>query len=144
MTNPNVEARSRKIVDSVISNVDWPSIKRVHIYKSVPDWHEADTGILVKEISKQWPQVNITQPSLSKDEPLPNTKFDLIIVPVLGFDKDNNRLGLGGGYYDKLLADQPQAKKIGLCFEAGYYEKHLPTEPHDIALDTIVTEKRVL
>lgn len=66
-------------------------------------------------------------------------EFDAIIVPMLGFDNNLARLGYGSGYYDRLLAQQPRAKKIGVCFSSGKLD-HLPLESHDVAMDQIVTE----
>jgi 5-formyltetrahydrofolate cyclo-ligase len=68
--------------------------------------------------------------------------FDVVIVPMLGFDNDLQRIGYGGGYYDKFLAGQGGAKKIGVCFTLGLISK-VPSEPHDIKLDTIVTENKI-
>ena len=62
---------------------------------------------------------------------------------MLGFDpKTLHRIGYGGGYYDQFLATQPQAQKIGVCFDHGKTE-NIPTEPHDIPLDVIVTEENI-
>jgi 5-formyltetrahydrofolate cyclo-ligase len=66
--------------------------------------------------------------------------FDVIIVPMLGFDTSLQRIGWGGGYYDKFLATQPKAKKIGVCYSIGEVER-IPAEPHDIPLDMIMTER---
>jgi 5-formyltetrahydrofolate cyclo-ligase len=71
-------------------------------------------------------------------DPVP--AFDVIIVPMLGFDASLQRIGWGGGYYDKFLAAQPQAIKIGVCYSIGEVE-HIPAEPHDVPLDMIVTER---
>jgi len=66
--------------------------------------------------------------------------FDIIIVPMLGFDtKTLHRVGYGGGYYDRFLADQAGAKKIGVCYETGRVGK-IPAGPHDVPLDMIITE----
>lgn len=67
---------------------------------------------------------------------------DVVIVPGLGFSESGQRLGRGGGFYDRWLA-KFEGKKIGLCFEAQLLQK-LPTEPHDVVMDLVVTEKRVL
>jgi 5,10-methenyltetrahydrofolate synthetase len=69
----------------------------------------------------------------------PLTDYDVIIVPMLGFNQDLHRLGYGGGYYDRLLSQQLNAQKIGICFELGYVPD-LPVETHDVALDCIITE----
>ena len=65
-------------------------------------------------------------------------KIDLFIIPGLAFDKENYRLGYGSGYYDTFLATQPDAYKLGICYPFQLVEK-VPTEPHDIQLNEIVT-----
>jgi 5,10-methenyltetrahydrofolate synthetase len=72
-----------------------------------------------------------------------NFRFDVLIVPVLGFDKNNHRLGFGGGFYDRFLAGQPKARKIGLAFEIGFITSNFPAEAHDVKLDMIITERKV-
>ena len=62
--------------------------------------------------------------------------FDVIVVPGLAFDKQNYRLGYGGGYYDGFLATQPNALKIGVFYPFQKVEK-VPTESHDEQLSTI-------
>lgn len=66
--------------------------------------------------------------------------FDVIIVPGLAFDKQNYRLGYGGGYYDGFLATQPNAQKVGIFYPFQEVEK-VPTEPHDEQLTTIFVQK---
>ncbi|TNF22363.1 MAG: 5-formyltetrahydrofolate cyclo-ligase [Deltaproteobacteria bacterium] len=69
--------------------------------------------------------------------------LDLIVVPGLGFTADGHRLGQGGGFYDRLLADPARrALTVGFAF-AGQVVSALPLDPHDIALDLIVTEDGV-
>jgi 5-formyltetrahydrofolate cyclo-ligase len=65
---------------------------------------------------------------------------DRLLVPLLGFDEANYRLGYGGGYYDRTLAaweNQPQT--IGVGMEIGRLQSIFP-EQHDIAMDFIITE----
>lgn len=69
--------------------------------------------------------------------------FDLILVPLLGFDADGGRLGNGGGYYDRALAPprlgrRPQ--RIGYAYAAQAVEA-LPMEAFDVRLDAVVTER---
>ncbi len=66
-------------------------------------------------------------------------KYDIIIVPGLSADKLNNRLGYGGGYYDKFLLQHPEALKIGIFYPFQILES-LPNEPHDVKLDIILIE----
>lgn len=66
---------------------------------------------------------------------------EALIVPVVGFDSEAYRLGYGGGYYDRTLAvAAPRPFCIGLGFEEFRLGSIHP-QPHDIALDMIVTEK---
>jgi 5-formyltetrahydrofolate cyclo-ligase len=63
------------------------------------------------------------------------------IVPGLAFTKDGKRLGYGGGWYDRLLADANGTLKIGVAHEFQIVDD-LPHEPHDILLDRVVTPER--
>tara|TARA_B100002051_G_C16559246_1_gene546653 strand:+ start:280 stop:834 length:555 start_codon:yes stop_codon:yes gene_type:complete len=82
----------------------------------------------------------------SKDEGGVNP--DIIIVPLLAFDRSHNRLGYGKGYYDKFLSkyNNTKGKKhsltIGLAFSFQKY-KEIPTTKSDIKLDYILTENGV-
>lgn len=66
----------------------------------------------------------------------PNT----LIVPLIGFDRACFRLGYGGGYYDRTLERlSKKPRLVGIAFAAQELED-IPREPHDVPLDTIVTE----
>jgi 5-formyltetrahydrofolate cyclo-ligase len=68
---------------------------------------------------------------------------DLVIAPVLAFDRTGGRLGQGGGHFDRTLAMLRAAGEVfvvGLAF-AGQEIEAIPREPHDEALDAILTEK---
>jgi 5-formyltetrahydrofolate cyclo-ligase len=67
---------------------------------------------------------------------------DVLLVPLLGFDKHNYRLGYGGGYYDRTLASIPdRPRTIGVGYENAQIATIFP-QPHDIPMDVIVTEAR--
>lgn len=66
-------------------------------------------------------------------------KIDLVIVPGLGFDRKGNRLGRGGGYFDRLLAKATHAAKIGLAFKEQRVTR-IPVEAHDIPVDRVITD----
>jgi 5-formyltetrahydrofolate cyclo-ligase len=68
-------------------------------------------------------------------------ELDLIIVPGLAFDRHGNRLGLGKGYYDRLLQHvRPETVKIALAFECQLVDE-IPLLPHDVRMDKVITEK---
>lgn len=80
----------------------------------------------------------IRQPDKNSTIVLPN-QIDLLVLPGLAFDKSKNRLGQGGGFYDKFL-DEYKGKTIMLAY--SFQEvKDIPIEKHDKKVDNILTEK---
>ncbi|ACA17318.1 5-formyltetrahydrofolate cyclo-ligase [Methylobacterium sp. 4-46] len=66
---------------------------------------------------------------------------DLLVVPLVGFDEQGYRLGYGGGFYDRTIAAMSvKPRTIGVGFELGRVRTIYP-QPHDIALEEIVTER---
>ena len=68
-------------------------------------------------------------------------RIDLVVVPGLAFDRRGHRIGWGGGYYDRFLA-QVQAVKIGLCYDELVLDC-IPGEPHDVPVDMVVAETTI-
>lgn len=64
---------------------------------------------------------------------------DLILTPLVGFDRALNRLGQGAGHYDRIFAANPSSLRVGLAWSIQECE-NLPVEPWDISLDAILTE----
>ena len=73
---------------------------------------------------------------------VPLNRLDLALVPGLGFDARGHRLGRGKGHYDRLLAGF-SGRTVGVAFDFQVVA-HVPAEPHDIALDAVVTPTRWL
>jgi len=69
-------------------------------------------------------------------------EVEIAIVPGIAFDEEGYRIGYGGGYYDKLLKKM-DGGKIGIAYDFQVLKK-LPHEDHDVKMDKIVTEKRIL
>jgi 5-formyltetrahydrofolate cyclo-ligase len=75
---------------------------------------------------------------------LPTPSIPLFFIPGVGFDEGGRRIGLGLGYYDRALSGaSPQALRIGLSFEIQITD-HVPVADHDLPMDIIVTENRVI
>jgi 5-formyltetrahydrofolate cyclo-ligase len=68
---------------------------------------------------------------------------DVIIAPLLGFDRAMTRLGQGGGYYDRAFARMPGALRIGLAWSCQEYDE-LPADPWDLPLDMVMTEVELI
>jgi 5,10-methenyltetrahydrofolate synthetase len=66
---------------------------------------------------------------------------DLMLAPLVGFDRDNYRLGYGGGYFDRTLAARAQRPAvIGIGYAFSALDSIFP-QPHDIPMDAVVTEQ---
>jgi len=71
--------------------------------------------------------------------------LDVVVVPVVAFDVAGNRLGRGGGYYDRALAHRAGRDRpliVGVAFGVQQVDGLVP-EPHDVALDRLITELEV-
>lgn len=70
------------------------------------------------------------------------SKFDIVIVPGIAFDKNGSRLGHGGGYFDAFLP-KVSGRRIALAFDFQLLDK-VETKSHDTSVDTIITERRLI
>jgi 5-formyltetrahydrofolate cyclo-ligase len=132
---PEEVAAASAVVFEKLRVMDWTSVGSLHVYRSVTEWGELDTSAFVAWLD---PRIDVVQPTLRKDQPFPEREFDVIVVPALGFDRDNNRLGLGGGWYDRFVAQQPRAQKIGVAYAWALVDDGIPVEPWDMKLDAVV------
>ena len=71
---------------------------------------------------------------------------DILLVPIVAYDKNLNRLGYGGGFYDRYIEKIEKIKKVTKIGFAFSYQKlkSIPINQHDKKLDFIVTEKEIL
>jgi len=86
----------------------------------------------------------IPEPICEVSDMLRAEELDLLIMPLLGFDKNGNRLGMGGGFYDRTLSykqENPEKKPVLMGFAYDFQEiSSLQAETWDIGLDWIATE----
>jgi 5-formyltetrahydrofolate cyclo-ligase len=118
-----------------------------------------ESGVLVAfprvcgpcELALHWAEIDdlrpgycgLLEPGADAVEADPN-EIDLVLVPGVAFDEHCHRLGMGGGFYDRLLAALPPGTtKIGLAFDEQIVDA-VPREEHDVVLDAVVTPTRVL
>lgn len=84
----------------------------------------------------------IYEPKLEQSQTCPLSELDIIFTPLVAFDQYGNRIGMGGGYYDRMLApwfkNKNGAYPIGLAHDCQQIEK-LPIEKWDIPLPEIIT-----
>ncbi len=84
----------------------------------------------------------ILEPPENPERKAAPEEIELVIVPGVSFDRRGHRIGYGMGYYDSLLS-RMKCPKIGLSYGIQITE-HVPNEPHDVAVDKIVTEKEII
>ncbi len=142
----------------------------LHLFLSMPERNEVDTSFIRNDVEANHPEIKIAVPVVdaltdtlkhvwvAPDVELVKSRFgvpepkmqskiirpqemDMVLVPLLGFDGNGNRLGYGKGHYDGFLKSvRPDCLKIGLAFEISRCTEPLPVEPHDIQLDYMITE----
>jgi 5-formyltetrahydrofolate cyclo-ligase len=89
----------------------------------------------------------IPEPALASESQLPAEAMAVILLPLLGFTRFGQRLGMGGGYYDRSLAFRRQQPAPPILIGVGYGFQELsaiPTDPWDVALDAVATERELL
>ncbi len=134
----------------------WADFPQIQVATSVTDWashtltHYAirpETPLITNRFGIPEPvQLSVIndQLSMANDaKPMTGDEFDLVLVPLLAFDKSGNRVGYGGGYYDRFLAQcRADCQKIGLSFFRPV-ERIDDVEPTDVPLDKWIVAKRV-
>lgn len=98
----------------------------------------------LKENEKWVPnQFGILEPQVDPGKKVFFDQIEGILIPGLAFDEKGYRLGSGFGFYDRALKEF-KGLKIGVCYSIQYLKGKLPYEEHDIAVDIIVTEQKVI
>jgi len=166
LTPDEVRSFSRSICDTLCQRLNGE--RTVMVYVSKPP--EVDTMPFIRHLIRQDVSVvvpiieretrtlrlsclkntdNLVVSTFSVPEPIGNEihvcgeDLEIIIVPMLAFDRTGHRLGYGAGYYDRFLPSYPRAKKIGAAFSCQEIGS-VPAEDNDVAMDMIITEREVI
>lgn len=156
--------KDEKILQLIRTSVFYKKARSVLFY--LPIHGEVDiTGIFEKDKKKKLfilPRINGDKLDLHEISDLQHTakgKFsilepkktlrkispqaiDLVLIPGVVFSNDGHRIGYGKGFYDRLLK-KTSCPKIGIAYHFQIV-KNIPGEPHDVPMDIIVTEKKIL
>ncbi|WP_258808421.1 5-formyltetrahydrofolate cyclo-ligase [Pseudidiomarina sp. CB1] len=89
----------------------------------------------------------IPEPKLQCQRVVPLQQLNVLLVPLVGFDAQGNRMGMGGGFYDRTLAGwraglYPNLQPIGLAYDCQFVER-LPCEAWDVPLPRVITPTKV-
>ena len=160
-TDEQIRAMSLAITDRVTALPAFKNAGRILIYADYN--HEVVTEYLIKEAWKAGKEVAVPK-VVGKDmifykltdfsqlepgyfgipEPASGEIVDwpkaLMIMPGVAFDRENHRVGYGGGFYDRFLEKHPCIRRVAVAFEFQMLPE-VPTEPTDISPEIIVTEK---
>ncbi|QOL24401.1 5-formyltetrahydrofolate cyclo-ligase [Thalassotalea sp. LPB0316] len=92
------------------------------------------------ETEMQTNRFGIREPMLNVQQVIAPTQLDVLFTPLVAFDAMGNRMGMGGGFYDRTLAhlNNAHTQVIGLAHDCQQVES-IPTEPWDIPLSQIIT-----
>jgi len=88
----------------------------------------------------------IPEPDVARASLLPADEMHLVLMPLVGFDAAGNRLGTGGGYYDRSFAFRLRAPAPPLLVGVGHAFQQVPAlvaEPWDVPMDAVLTEDGV-
>jgi 5-formyltetrahydrofolate cyclo-ligase len=133
---PDRAERSEQIRDRLVSMNELVQGQRVLLFATIPGEPEMAPF-------RTWCEEEGKATSVPEDNVVPAWP-DVVIVPGLAFTVDGDRLGQGGGWYDRFLSNtRAGCTTIGVGFDMQVVGS-LPTEPHDIALDYVVTDRRVV
>ncbi len=112
---------------------------------ALPGFADDDSPMQFREHTDPFGHSDLQPGPFSMRQPAPGAAElipDVLFVPLVGFTADGDRLGQGGGHYDRWLAEHPGRMAIGLAWDVQLCDS-LPTEPHDIALDAVITPSRM-
>ena len=96
----------------------------------------------LNDASWQTSRMGIPEPIKEKSRLIDPAELDIVICPMVAFDENKNRMGYGGGYYDRYLPQCIKALRIGIAFDVQRMEK-LHTDSYDQPMDIIITEEKV-
>lgn len=162
---------SKKITDNLLSLMEYQQAKYIGCYLSVQNevdlsffiqkaWHMQKNTFLpaldganemhfypytfTTELSKN--KYGIAEPTPLRNHQISPFQLDILVVPLLAFDRTRNRLGQGAGYYDRYLALYENSEKrpvaIGVAYDFQKIDR-VPIDEWDIPLDIIVSEKYI-
>lgn len=166
-TDSELKLKTKRIIERLSQTDDYVFAKNIHCYiasrpgevdtRTLIDYmHSSGKVVIVPKLNKikkefrrfqfmGWDHIiknseGYYEPIYGMDEDL--SDIDLIIVPALAVSLSGQRIGYGGGYYDKLLK-QTFATKVVLAFEFQIFD-YIESSVTDIRVDKIITERRII
>jgi 5-formyltetrahydrofolate cyclo-ligase len=168
LSSREIDKESKQICDLFFQEIDLNAIKFLHVFLPIKKQNEIDTFLIIRRLQEEYPQINIIvsrsdlanfemqhfileeqnlvenkwgilEPSQANSREVQPQEIDLVIIPLLVFDKQGNRVGYGKGFYDRFLQKcSPKAQKVGLCLEEPI-ELVEDLNEFDVKMDVCIT-----
>lgn len=135
-------SRGREIPTRPIIERAWQEGKQVAVPKCLPTAKTLDFRHLHHFNQLETVYFGLKEPIISQTPAVNKDQLDLVIVPGVAFDPTGYRIGFGGGYYDRFLADY-EGDTVALLLSDQLVER-IPGELHDIPVQTLITERTTL
>lgn len=165
--NKDKTSMDKKIIESFKKEDSYKKARGIFIY--IGFGSEINTKVIIEDALKKGKEVyvpkvkgkemllikidsleNLVTSSYGILEPIGDNnnfdvdKLDLLVMPGVAFDNSGNRIGYGGGYYDRFLEkNKTNAEKIALAYEFQILNL-INNEKHDVKVDKIITEERII
>ncbi len=135
-------SRGREIETRSIIERAWQEGKEVSVPKCYPDQKKMIFYVIssFKQLEKVY--FGLLEPITSETKPIESDHIDLMIVPGVCFTETGFRIGYGGGYFDRYLAEYQQ-QTISLLYECQLLTE-LPLESFDVPVQKLITENRII
>jgi 5-formyltetrahydrofolate cyclo-ligase len=171
LSEGDVIQRNQSLYHSFFQTFDLSFVKVIHTFLPLEKNNEPDTWQIIDRIRREFPHVRISIPKVNQQTnqleniyfeglhqieinawgipepmqgvPTPSEKIDMVLVPLLVFDKKGNRVGYGKGFYDRFLKEcRSDCKKTGLSFFEPVDEIS-DVEAYDVKLNACITPSQV-
>ncbi|MCD8502237.1 MAG: 5-formyltetrahydrofolate cyclo-ligase [Bacillaceae bacterium] len=131
------EINTRPIIERA-----WKEGKTIAVPKCIPSTKGMDFRKLSSYEQLEVSYYSLLEPNPTTTEKVEKHELDLVIVPGTVFDTSGFRIGFGGGYYDRFLSTY-NGVTISIAYDIQVISQ-VPNEDHDLAVDLIITENKVL
>lgn len=172
LSSEEITTKSQQICKLFFQEIDLKKVEYLHIFLPLKKQNEIDTFLIIRRLQKEYPNINIVasrsnfdtfemQHFILEEENLTENKWgisepspvsgrevqpqeiDLVIIPLLVFDNQGNRVGYGKGFYDRFLQKcDSKTLKVGLCLEEPI-ELIEGLNEFDVKMDVCITPNKI-